>query len=59
MGGLQLGVLGAIGFRLRDMQVKQADQYRMLAEENRISMRLLPPARGMIFDRNGIAIAAN
>lgn len=59
MGGLQLGVLGAIGFRLRDMQVEQADQYRMLAEENRISMRLLPPARGMIFDRNGIAIAAN
>ena len=59
MGGLQLGVLGAIGFRLRDMQVKQADQYRMLAEENLISMRLLPPARGMIFDRNGIAIAAN
>ncbi|WP_322889977.1 MULTISPECIES: penicillin-binding protein 2 [unclassified Yoonia] len=59
VGGLQLGIMGAIGFRLRDMQVEQADQYRMLAEENRISMRLLPPARGMIFDRNGIAIAAN
>ncbi|MBQ2260668.1 MAG: penicillin-binding protein 2 [Loktanella sp.] len=59
VGGLQVGVMGAIGYRLRDMQVEQADQYRMLAEENRISMRLLPPARGMIFDRNGIAIAAN
>ncbi|MFN3663007.1 penicillin-binding protein 2 [Yoonia sp.] len=59
VGGLQLGIMGAIGFRLHDMQVEQADQYRMLAEENRISMRLLPPARGMIFDRNGLAIAAN
>jgi penicillin-binding protein 2 len=59
LGGLQLGVMGAIGYRLHDMQVEQADQYRMLAEENRISVRLLPPARGMIFDRNGIAVAAN
>ena len=59
LGGLQLGVMGAIGYRLHDMQVEQADQYRMLAEENRISVRLLPPARGMIFDRNGLAIAAN
>jgi penicillin-binding protein 2 len=59
MGAVQVGVMGAIGLRLRDMQVEQADQYRMLADENRISMRLLPPARGMIFDRNGIAIAAN
>ena len=57
MGGLQLGVLGAIGFRLRDMQVKQADQYRMLAEENRISIRLIAPARGQIYDRNGAVIA--
>ena len=31
VGGLQVGVMGAIGFRLRDMQVEQADQYRMLA----------------------------
>jgi penicillin-binding protein 2 len=41
------------------MQVEQADQFRLLAEENRINIRLLPPSRGMIFDRNGTAIAAN
>jgi penicillin-binding protein 2 len=59
MGGVQLALAMAIGLRLRDMQVKQADQFRLLAEENRINMRLLPPARGLIFDRNGVVIASN
>ncbi len=59
MGGVQLGVIGALGWRLRDMQVEQADQFRLLAEENRINIRLLAPERGLIFDRNGIAIADN
>ncbi|MFO8128056.1 penicillin-binding protein 2 [Yoonia sp.] len=59
MGGVQLGVIGALGLRLQSMQVEQADQFRLLAEENRINIRLLAPSRGLIFDRNGIAIAAN
>ncbi len=59
VGGVQLGVIGALGMRLRAMQVEQADQYRLLAEENRINIRLLPPARGLIFDRNGVPIAGN
>ena len=41
------------------MQVEQADQFRVLAEENRISIRLIAPARGQIFDRNGAMIAEN
>ena len=59
VGGVQLGVIGALGWRLQAMQVEQADQFRLLAEENRINMRLLAPSRGLIFDRNGIAIADN
>ncbi|WP_373635089.1 penicillin-binding protein 2 [Yoonia sp. SS1-5] len=59
VGGAQVAVIGALGWRLQSMQVEQADQFRLLAEENRINIRLLPPARGMIFDRNGIPIAAN
>ena len=59
MGGVQLGVIGALGWRLQSMQVEQADEFRLLAEENRINIRLLPPARGLIFDRNGIPIADN
>jgi len=59
VGGVQLGVIGALGLRLRSMQVEQADEFRLLAEENRVNIRLLPPARGLIFDRNGIPIADN
>lgn len=59
MGTVQLGVVGALGFRMQSMQVEQADQFRLLAEENRINIRLIPPARGLIFDRNGTPLAEN
>ena len=59
VGGLQAGFVGLLALRMRHMQVDQADQFRLLAEENRINIRLIPPARGEIFDRNGVAIAAN
>ena len=59
LGGVQLGVAGVLGWRMHQMQVEQADQFRLLAEENRINMRLLAPARGMIFDRNGVPLAEN
>jgi len=59
VGALQLGFAGLLLGRMRYMQVDQADQYRMLADENRINIRLLPPARGMIFDRKGVLLAGN
>ena len=59
VGGLQLAFAGALGARMRYMQVDQADQFRLLAEENRINIRLIAPERGELFDRNGIALARN
>lgn len=59
VGGLQLGVLGALLFRMRHLQVEQADEFRLLADENRINIQLLAPARGRIFDREGRVIAEN
>jgi penicillin-binding protein 2 len=59
VGGLQMAVVMGLGARLRHMQVDQADQFRMLAEENRINVRLIPPTRGLIFDRNGGLLAGN
>jgi len=59
LGGLQLAFAGGLAARMRFLQVDQADQFRLLAEENRINIRLLPPARGEIFDRNGISLAHN
>jgi len=59
VGGIQAACVGALTFRLRQMQVEEADQYRLLAEENRINIRLLPPVRGLIQDRDGVALATN
>ncbi|MCH8466576.1 MAG: penicillin-binding protein 2 [Roseinatronobacter sp.] len=59
LGGLQVGVAGALLWRLRDMQLNQSEQFRLLAEENRINLRLLPPTRGLILDRNGVLLAGN
>jgi penicillin-binding protein 2 len=59
LGTVQLGMAGVIGWRMKQLQIDQADEFRLLAEENRINMRLIPPARGLIFDRTGIPLAAN
>ncbi|MEM9428782.1 MAG: penicillin-binding protein 2 [Pseudomonadota bacterium] len=57
--GAQLGVIAALGFRMRELQVEQADAFRLLAEENRVNIRLIPPARGLIYDRNSVPLALN
>ena len=59
LGGAQLLFMGGLAARMRYLQVDQADQFRLLAEENRINIRLIPPTRGEIFDRNGIRLAEN
>lgn len=59
LGALQVGFMGVLGARMRYMQVDQADEFRLLADENRINIRLLPPARGLIYDRNGVTLAEN
>ncbi|PTQ66994.1 penicillin-binding protein 2 [Celeribacter persicus] len=59
LGGSQVAFMGVLGLRMRYMQVEQADEFRLLAEENRIRDFLLPPARGLIYDRNGALLAEN
>ena len=59
VSAVQLSIVGGLGLRMRSLQIEQADQFRLLAEENRINIRLIPPARGLIFDLNGLPIAAN
>ena len=59
LGGSMAAVVALLGARMRHMQVDQADEFRLLAEDNRISIRLIPPARGQIHDRNGKLIAGN
>ena len=59
LGGLQLGVAGLLGWRMYDLGVRNSDQFRLLAEENRVNIRLDAPARGVIYDRFGNALTIN
>jgi penicillin-binding protein 2 len=59
LGGAMSAMVAVLGVRMRYLQVDQADEFRLLAEENRINIRLIPPERGLIQDRNGTLIAAN
>lgn len=54
-----LSVFVVIVARLYFLQVYEADKYRVMSEENRISTRFLVPPRGTFFDRNGEIIARN
>ncbi|MDG2340004.1 MAG: penicillin-binding protein 2, partial [Paracoccaceae bacterium] len=53
IGAGQVAFAGALAARMRYLQVEEADKYRLLAEENRINIRLISPSRGQIFDRDG------
>jgi penicillin-binding protein 2 len=59
MLGGQTVALGLLGARLYQVQVLDGAKYSTLAEENRISARLLAPPRGRILDRNGVVVAGN
>ncbi|TQS73420.1 penicillin-binding protein 2 [Rhodobacteraceae bacterium] len=59
LGGVQVGIMGLLTARMRKMQLEEADNYRMLAEGNSVKIRLIPPARGLIYDRNGVLLAGN
>ena len=57
--GLQGIFVAGLAARMRFLQIDQAEQYRLLAEENRINVRLVPPSRGLVYDREGLLIASN
>ena len=55
----KLTLFSGLAARMYYLQVIEADRYKMLAEDNRINMRLLAPPRGIISDRYGVEIATN
>ncbi len=59
LSALKLGLVGTLAGRMYFLQVTESERFRMLAEENRINMRLLAPSRGLIFDRFGEPLAVN
>ena len=59
VGGAQALLTAGLAGRLYQLQVVDSERYQVLADENRINMQLLPPARGRIFDRFGQVLAEN
>ncbi|MEL6376736.1 MAG: penicillin-binding protein 2, partial [Pseudomonadota bacterium] len=59
LSGGMAAFMGMLGMRMRFLQIEQADEFRLLADENRINVHLIPPSRGRIFDRQGRVIAEN
>ena len=45
--------------RLVYLQITNQEHYSTLSDNNRVSIRPIPPTRGLIFDRNGILLAQN
>jgi penicillin-binding protein 2 len=57
--GAQTAALAALGIKLYRVQVEDGAKYATLADSNRISARLVAPARGRILDRFGQVLAGN
>src|SRR4029078_11842088 len=59
LAGGQTLLAAALAGRMYQLQILEKDRYTVLAEENRINLRLLTPPRGRILDRFGVTLADN
>ena len=59
LAGGQALMFAALVGRMYYLQVIESDHYAMLADDNRINLRLMPPPRGRILDRFGVVLADN
>src|SRR5882757_9579896 len=57
LSGGMTAIFGVLAGRLYQLQIVDGDSYLTQAEDNRISLRLLAPPRGRIFDRFGVPLA--
>ena len=59
IGGFQAGISALLAGRLAYISVAENERYKLLSEENRFQLVLVPPRRGWIVDRDGKPIAIN
>jgi penicillin-binding protein 2 len=59
LAGVQGAAVTALAGRLYFLTVVNGEQYRLRADKNRISTRLVVPERGEILDRNDVKLAVN
>lgn len=58
-GGANAAAMSVVIGRLYYLQFIRADEYRNLAEGNRVKLQLIAPVRGLLVDRNGVEFASN
>ncbi len=59
LGGLKISAIAALLGRLYYLQFVKTKTYQTQAEDNRVSLQLIPPPRGAIVDRNQMPLADN
>lgn len=59
LGALKLSAIMALVGRLYYLQFVKTKTYQTQAEDNRVSLQLIPPPRGAIIDRNQMPLADN
>lgn len=59
MGLGTAGIFTALASRMYYLQVIEGEQYRQMADDNRVNRRMVAPLRGRIFDRFGVELASN
>jgi cell division protein FtsI (penicillin-binding protein 3) len=57
-GGVLVALFAAVGKRAFNLQVREAERLRAMAEEQYLREVELPPRRGRILDRNGAELAS-
>lgn len=59
LGAAKMALIGGLVGRMYYLQIAENAKYQALSDKNRISLRVLPPQRGVLLDRNGVPIASN
>jgi penicillin-binding protein 2 len=59
IGATQTLLLGGLAARLRQVQVQEGSRYATMAEDNRVTARMIAPQRGRILDRFGSVLAGS
>ena len=59
LGSGMAAVGAALGGRLAWLSLWEGGEYKLLSEQNRVSLRTIPPRRGWIVDRAGKPLALN
>jgi penicillin-binding protein 2 len=59
VGGTMSLVFAVLAGRLYQLQIRDGEEYRVAAEDNRVSQRPLVPPRGRVLDRFGAEMATN